>query len=131
MPAKVRAIPAHILAFIHLQALAWGGIGAGSFTTEPDSWDKDGDPLCVHGLCRANSNPLVDELDGGLEARNALIDAGIYFAENDRAVRRVQKRLGLPKDARIPFEEWAAELNVVPMENLKGYVPPENLEGVL
>jgi hypothetical protein len=130
MPAKVRAIPAHILAFIHLQALAWGGIGSGSFNEDVLAGQGEGAPLCVHGLCRAYDNPLVSPEDGE-EALDALRAAGIFFQENDQAVSRARKRLGLPKDARIPFEEWAAELNVVPMENLKGYVPPENLEGVL
>jgi hypothetical protein len=107
-----RRLPGPIIDFLKLQAEIHGGIGRESFE------DSKGRPLCAYGLCSEVFNPLIAR-DEAVEARGALKDAGISTLVNDNAVQCVQQRLGLKPNARIPFEEWAAELNVVPMENLE------------
>jgi hypothetical protein len=104
-----RLLPGPVIDFIALQALIFGGIGANAFT------DKDG-PRCVHGICNSAYNPLLDTFEHELELKRELHAAGITYGVNDAAVERARIRLGLPKDARIPFEEWAAELNIVPVD---------------
>lgn len=93
---------------LHFSSLVYGGIGADAFT------DGYGRPLCVHGHLRRLYGPVMP--DSVVFGRTRFL---VNYTDNDNAVRRVNERKGKPKrnrSQRITFEEWCAELNVVPAE---------------
>lgn len=100
-------LPGDLYDGLQLSALAFGGIGCGRF------YDKLGDPCCVFGM--ANFGPELNHPGA------RLFEAGITTCEdsdthrgNDTAVRAINIRKGANQGARVTFEEWCAELNVVP-----------------
>ena len=94
-----RVLPADVWDTLELSALAFEGIGAGHM------FDAD-IPLCVVGhACYADSP------SGAVE--DALWAADIWGPSNDFAVRTINRRRGTYSEARVPFEDWAKELNVV------------------
>jgi hypothetical protein len=108
-----RRLPGPVIDFLALQALIFGGIGSSAFYDEKDQ------PLCAHGMCNTSYNPLLGTFDEEMELRTHLLQAGITYPVNDAAVQNARRRLRLKPGSRVPFEEWAAELNIVPVDELE------------
>lgn len=105
----VRVLPADVYDTLELSALAYGGIGAQRF------YDQDypvGEPYCAfgHAYFASGSTDSPYMTDNKITA--ALVKAGIYVADNDKAVRRYNTQLGRHPNARIPFDDWCRILNV-------------------
>lgn len=100
-----RVLPADVYDALELSALAYGGIGAGSWS----QWGGDmaGAPYCAFGH--------AGHLDafGCHTVAEALADARIGVCTNDNAVIRINTRAGMPGMNRVSFEDWCAELGVV------------------
>jgi hypothetical protein len=93
-----RVLPADVYDALELSALAFGGIGAGS-------WGEEDEPCCIVGHAVTVGIPGVeywtsDALEIGERA-------------NDAAVERINSRLGLPSRTRVLWADYCAELNVV------------------
>lgn len=109
MKGEKRVLPADAYDALELSALAFGGIGAGKFTSDGVG-DGDGPtdiPVCAIGHAQA-----CDARPAG-PTRIALWCANVLASDSDRAVRAINKRLGKPSEARVAFEEWCRKLNVV------------------
>ena len=96
---KVRPLPRDFYEAIHFSSLAFGGIGAGR-------WDDETGPVCYVG----HRDATLNRFDRPLSSH------GITVGNNDRAVRAINKRTGRANNGRVPFEAWAKELNVVPVD---------------
>jgi hypothetical protein len=83
-------LPADVYDTLEFSSLAYGGIGAGSYTG-----GRDWAPLCVYGH--------ASYADSGSEMWGALSAAGVGINQNDKAVG---------SKGRIPFGEWCKRLNV-------------------
>lgn len=108
--AEIR-LPETLYETLHFASLAFGGIGAG----QDFYYDYDGGygcPLCIHGLAR-----LLDDTARRVWRSGVVSDAlelyGIWRSDNDAAVKRINDRKFAACDARVTWEEWCAELNVV------------------
>jgi hypothetical protein len=104
-----RVLPADVYDTLELSALAYGGIGGGRFH------DKRGAPYCVRGhAAAAASSSDKDWYPRGGPVNEALTDAGLGLAPNDRAVHSLNaRRDGAWLNRRVRFEDWCKELNVV------------------
>ena len=111
----LRVLPADVYDALELSAWAFGGIGAKSM------YDAAGYPLCLLGhIAFADTAPCFFDM-GEMERsmRTALRATDPSYAEgrlsalNDEAVHAINKRHGNAPNARVPFNKWAAELNVV------------------
>jgi hypothetical protein len=112
----MRELPADVYDTLEFIALMYGGIGRGSYWSY--SWlgaDNEPRPLCVYGLAIE-----ATEQDGlsGNPFRNpvakALAAVGISVLMNDTAVKDILERREISTGAaRVPFEDWCAELGVV------------------
>ncbi len=101
----VRRMASDLYHALHFSSLAYGGIGGGVFS------DMKGNPVCVVGHWGRlfGPGPLIHT------RKTVLLPSGTGISANDIAVRAVNERKGNKnRDARITFEEWCAELNVVP-----------------
>lgn len=107
--AKPRVVLApDIYDTLELSALAFGGIGAGRFLKgepAPEYEAQGAAPVCAIGHAIA----------AGVCARpwEFRSRTGFGALENDTAVYRINTRKGKTGEARVTFEEWCAELNVV------------------
>ena len=98
-----RVIPAVVFDYLAMAAEAYGGIGGGDYYS--------GGPKCAIGFGKAAQ---AEARAGGFgDPVSALRMAGISEGTNDAAVAAVNLRFRLPVTRRIPFEDWARELNVV------------------
>lgn len=77
------------------------GIGQGMYTAS----DCDDTPYCVYG----HLNDLRETID----YNKILFRVGITIWVNDRAVRTINKNKNAYENARVSFQEWCRELNVV------------------
>ena len=111
---RERVLPADVYDTLEFEALAFGGIGAGWFAdlggvnvedhqgSLPWLDEEGAAPYCVYGMA-----------SGSGEMHNALVEAEIFVTDNDSAVARINARLGRRSQARVPFDLWCEELNVV------------------
>lgn len=103
-----RVLPADVYDALEFSALAFGGIGAGSYWGECRGEEID-KPMCAIGHRWAIA-PGEGE-DSVTWA--AFVSADIEEYVNDAAVRAINARLGKPQDSRVTFEQWCKELNVI------------------
>jgi hypothetical protein len=103
---------------LHFLALAFGGIGAGRWwVTDPANPYGQGIPCCLDGACLATEDVNTDS-GSSLRGRvqRALSESAPYqwvIPEfNDPLVRRVNKALGRPEDARISWAEYTKYGNI-------------------
>lgn len=98
-----KVLPADVYDALELSAWEFGGIGASEWE------DAVGRPLCIHGHRRF----ITENLEQHWEVGQALYAAGLSMDANDHAVRAINARYGAPPNARVPFNKWCKELNVV------------------
>lgn len=101
-------LPAKVYDAVKASAEKHGGIGARRFFVgeSPHVYVSKNAPCCAVGHLIA-AGCVIDPGD----ARDVI---GLTVGENDGAVRTINTRKGMvDKDARVSFEEWAAELGVV------------------
>lgn len=106
-------IPADIYDTLELSALAFGGIGAGTFTSLDDAGLV---PFCALGHLGSGTSIGYehDYRAARVALREAFGEAGYTVTmANDAAVREINLRKGNPTAVRVTFEEWCEELNVV------------------
>lgn len=111
-PLRVtREMRADVYDTLELVAEMAGGVRSETFTT-----DGGNTPCCLHGMAAfAFDGPEFHGPRPGNPLSAALKKVGITYDENDRAVRKVQKALGLPElwSQPVPFRALMRELNVV------------------
>lgn len=102
----VRVLPADVYDTLELSALVWGGIGADAYH------DDRGCPLCVYGHAYSAVGP--GETSTPASVLSAFTNSRpISTGNNDHAVHAINRRKGTHLRARVTFEEWCAELNVI------------------
>lgn len=109
MTTKEIRLPEELYETLHFAALAFGGIGA---YKDFEGRALKSCPVCIHGLARICQRERDTIFKG---ASHDLV--GVYQiprARNDDAVSAINRRKGLDCRARVTWEEWCAELNVVP-----------------
>lgn len=108
----MRVLPADVYDTLEFSALAFEGIGSWNVYARPaPSLPADPNYTCCiigHAIVAADDdsqdNPIVRTLD----------TAQIDVIKNDKAVNEINQRKGVSDlDARITFQEWCKELNVV------------------
>ena len=113
-----RVLPAHVYDALQVSALMYGGIGAGeSVVGIAESFGKLYEtnpaacvPFCIRGHAWC-AGVLTADMVGDVMFR---ADFPIHYAANDNAVLEINARKGVhDRRARVTFEEWCAELNVV------------------
>lgn len=97
-------LPAEVYDALKASAEKYGGIGAGWYS-DPDVDQRTEDdptiPFCVIGH--------ATQCNFGLETRLA----GLREGANDLAVARINARKCAPLEARVSWDEYVAELNIV------------------
>lgn len=101
---QVRKLPRDVYEALHFSALASKGIGKDVFTS------RDG-PVCGVGHAR-----WVEGVDFGGELESMLRVVGINIGSNDWAVSNFNRKAGRPHNKHLTFEEWAKELNIIPVD---------------
>lgn len=104
-----RILPADVYDTLELAALAYGGVGQGSWTTV--GVDGEVVPVCAHGLAEFADNTAF--LDHSSPLRMALRLAGVTIEANDTTVRNWQARHKANSLTRMPWDEYCAALNIV------------------
>lgn len=124
MPKKIR-LDKHKYDALELAAEANGGVGSGNmYATRPRGLEVNlNRPVCLYGLAHFAGMIEIREISPweskGSATQNALYDAvqdaplGVSYMDNDAAVERVRKQLGIKGRGRVPFAALMAELNVV------------------
>lgn len=104
-----RVLPADVYDALDLSALAFGGIGGGRVK------DDCFTPLCAAGHARFLDSGKANGRAGVVRDTLDAVFVGDDFVVgvNDRAVAAINRRKGAPSYARVTFEEWSQELNVV------------------
>lgn len=114
---NVRVLPADVFDAIELEALVYGGIGAGLFFKEiirDDGGLNEHVPYCVWGMqSDLEETSTINIINPITEVAIALRSVGIGTGTNDSAVTKVNARRHRPVLNRISFKSWAEELNVV------------------
>ncbi len=116
---QVRVLDGVLYDTLHLAALANGGIGA-----YRDFADKKGQcPVCAHGLVVFAQGKGKGPEEPGILC-HLLYDCNIQRGTNDAAILAINARKGNDINdwandvpAKVTFEEWCAELNVVRAED--------------
>ena len=104
-----RVLPAKVYDALQLSALMYGGIGAGVYTVVNTEV-----PVCMLGHLGARPNEATTP-----EAMTMMTRLGFAIWDNDRAVKAINRRKGIPEtllsafEPRVTFEEWCAELGIV------------------
>jgi len=103
--AKPRVLPADVYDTLELSALAFGGIGRGSYFDEDENSEPPVTPCCIHGhgMVAGRLNPPRPWEES--QVNDALWTADIGVNTNDSIFQ--------PDETRISFEEWCKRLNVV------------------
>ena len=98
-----RVLPADVYDALEFSALVEGGIGAGKNFV---NGGFEVVPYCIYGHAY--------ELDRecGSTVLAALGNAGVSVPMNDRAVHTINERRLQPRNARVSFADWCAELGV-------------------
>ena len=101
--SEQRILPADVYDALELSALAFGGIGG-------DLMYDSHRPRCLLGHIE-----FCDRGNGEMEraVRRAFGGDVSLVEQNDPAVERINKRRGTYPSARVPFDAWCKELNVV------------------
>lgn len=89
------------------EAARYGGIGKDYFyNIESTNEGLATVPVCAHGL-------VLHLCPAGESHSSALDRLGIHPTTSDAAVYRINMRKGSPQNARVPFQDWCNELNIV------------------
>lgn len=99
MTSMKRVLPPDVYDALEFSALAFGGIGAGS-------WGEPDYPVCSIGHLVAAEVPGVN-----LMSRPPVVP--VSEDENDDAVRRINRRKKKSGTSRVTFSEWCRELGIV------------------
>ena len=119
---QVRVLAPEVFDTLELTALAFGGIGRGEWfarKTDTEPGDDQNCPVCAHGIAlfaedvKVPQGSTYSDRQTQSAISRALSDAGIGIFTNDDAVSRINDRLGRDGNARVTFEQWATQLNVV------------------
>lgn len=109
MPQVERVLPADVYDALELSALAFGGIGA------PQVWERTNNdvPCCIWGHSAFATGHEYSFNDKS-PVRKALNRVRIDGADDsDPAVYAINDRRRRPRDSRVSFAAWCAELGVV------------------
>lgn len=115
-PSPAVRLSRDIYETLHLHALAFGGIGGGSYQ------DHKGLPLCAIGMLRAADRAPFEDKETVHAADVMLVrawGAGVTPGENDAAVERAnlaKGKKGRARHDRVPFEEWCAAIEATPVD---------------
>lgn len=116
--SEQRVLPAAVFDALALSAAMYGGIGAAQWVEQHDHWRLGWDqrdeytPRCYTGhlFCAGFEEAREPALPDHAGTRAF----GISFMDNDEAIERINTRKGVTNPAaRVSFEEWCAELNVI------------------
>ena len=114
-------LPADVYDTLELSAHVYGGIGAGRFYEYKESMFGNSDPIapmCLVGHIEDVANDDFDNAGNDAVKEIAQIierelGSTVLTVFNDRAVETINKRKNAPDDARVSWEEYCTELNIV------------------
>lgn len=112
-----RTLPPDVFDYLELSAYVEKGIGGRNFSRleRQEDWLNAIAPCCIwgHAGCTDAAELQHEERNA---VQEALLAAGITFEVNDDAVSAINTRKGRPqieRFARVSWEEYTAELNIV------------------